>query len=145
MNIVLTVFVMALPIVVGCGFPAPAQYDHAMLREYFGKSPAEVAATFGKPASITQADSQSPPENLTAEEQEKFNQATESMTHIYSTVDGELVFHFNMNEEVYAITYAAKTVSPPDPPTPNPEKSANPASPASAILVDMEGVRHRLP
>jgi hypothetical protein len=88
-----------------------------MLRAYFGKSPAEVAGTFGKPSSITQADSQSPPENLTAEEQEKFNQATESMSYVYSTADDELVFHFNRNDEAYAITYAGKAVSLHDPPS----------------------------
>ena len=116
MNRLLTVFLTALPVLFGCGgLPAPAQYDHAMLRAYFGKSPAEVAGTFGKPSSITQADSQSPPENLTAEEQEKFNQATESMSYVYSTADGELVFHFNRNDEAYAITYAGKAVSLPDP------------------------------
>jgi hypothetical protein len=114
----LIVFVMALPMLVGCdGLPAPAQYDDAMLREYFEKSPAEVEGAFGKPSSVTQADSQLPPENATAEEQEKFNQANESMSYVYSTSDGKLVFHFNRNNEVFAITYAGRTVSPPDPPS----------------------------
>ena len=49
------------------------------------------------------------------------NQATESGTYVYSTVDGELVFHFNLNEQVHAITYAGKTVAPPDPPNPLPK------------------------
>jgi len=122
MSRILTVFVTALPMLVGCdGLPAPAQYDHAMLREYFGKSPAEVEDAFGKPSSIVQADSQSLPQNATAEESEKFKQAAESSTHIYSTMDGDLVFHFNLNDEVYEITYAGKAVSRPDPPTPMPE------------------------
>jgi len=112
MDNVLTVFVTALLVVVGCdGLPAPAQYDHAMLREYFGQSRAEVEDSFGKPSSITHANSQLPPQNATAKEQEKFNQTTESTTYIYVTVDGELVFRFNLNDEVYAITYAGKTVS----------------------------------
>ena len=35
------------PLVTGCNeFPAPAQYDQAMLREYFGKPSQEVADTF---------------------------------------------------------------------------------------------------
>ena len=115
MSRILAVFVTALPILVGCdGLPAPAQYDHAMLREYFGKSPAEVEGAFGEPSSVTEADSQLPPENATAEGQEKFNH--ESVSHIYSTVDGDLVFHFNLDDEVYAITYAGKAVSPPGPP-----------------------------
>jgi hypothetical protein len=80
MNRMLPVFITALPILVGCGsLPAPAQYDHAMLRGYFGNSPAEVEETFGSPSSITQADSPSPPGNATAEEREKFHQATKSM------------------------------------------------------------------
>lgn len=145
MGRVLTVFVTALPMLVGCdGLPAPAQYDHAMLREYFGKPPAEVEDAFGKPSSIKKADSQSPPKSATVEEQEEFNRATERMTYVYSTVDGELVFHFNLNDEVHAITYAGKTVSPPDPPIPTPEKSATPATPATAFLVDIDAVRHRL-
>ena len=122
MSRILIVFVTALPMLVSCdGLPAPAQYDHAMLREYFGKSPAEVADAFGKPFSIKQADSQSPPEDATAEEQEEFNQATESVTYVYSTTDGDLVFHFNLNDEVCEITYAGKAVSRPDPPTRMPE------------------------
>ncbi len=85
-----------LPILVGCGgLPAPAQYDHAMLREYFGKSPSQVEDAFGKPASVRRADSKS----------------------VYPTVDGDLVFHFNRDDKVDAIFYAGKTVSPPDPPT----------------------------
>lgn len=139
-------FVTALPLLVGCdGLPAPAQYDHAMLREYFGKSPAELENAFGKPSSVTEADLQSPPEDATAEEQGKFNQATVRMPHTYSTVDGELVFHFNLNEKVFAITYVGKTVSPPDPPIPNTDKSAAPAVSATAFLLDMAGARHRLP
>ena len=85
-----------------------------MLREYFGKSPKEVADSFGKPASVNQADSQSPPVDATKAEQEKFNQATESMTHTYSTPEGNLVFHFNLNDQVVAITYAGNTVVPPE-------------------------------
>jgi hypothetical protein len=99
-----------------------------MLREYFGKSPAEVEDTFGRPRTATQDD--------------------ESVTYFYSTVDGELVFSFKLNEDnedVYAITYAGETVSPPDTSTSNSEKSATPASSATAILIDMDGVRHELP
>ena len=102
-----------------------------MLREYFGRSPAVVEDTFGKPLSIKQADSQSPPESATMEEKEKFYRATEKKTYVYSTVDRELVFYFNLNDEVYAITYVGKTVLPPDPPTPDPDKCADPASPAT--------------
>lgn len=111
----LFLLVTLLPLVTGCdAFPAPAQYDHAMLREYFGKSPREVSDTFGKPSSVRQADSQSPPKNATAEEQEKFKQDTEGMTYVYSTPDGNLLFQFNLNDEVIAITYAGEIVSPPE-------------------------------
>ena len=83
MDKMLTVFVTALLVVVGCdGVSAPAQYDHAMLRNYFGQSRAEVKDTFGKPSSITHANSQLPLENPTAKEQEKFSRATASMSHI---------------------------------------------------------------
>jgi len=146
MSRILIVFVMALPMRVSCdGLPAPPQYDRAMLREYFGRSPAEVEDTFGKPSSVTRAGSQSPPENATAEEQMKFTQATESVIYVYSTVDGDLVFHFSLNDDVYAITDAGKTVSRPVPSASNPEKSAAPTSPATASLVDMNGGKHRLP
>ena len=104
-----------LPLVTGCdAFPAPAQYDHAMLREYFSESPNQIADTFGKPSSVRQADSQSPPKNATAKEQEKFKQDTEGMTYVYSTPDGNLLFQFNLNDQVIAITYAGETVSPPE-------------------------------
>jgi len=83
-----------------------------MLREYFGQSPTQVEETFGKPKSISRTDSQLPPENATTEEREQFNQSTESMSYQYSTPDGDLVFHFNLNDKVHAITYAGRSVTP---------------------------------
>ena len=113
-NRILPLLVTVLPFLIGCdGLPAPAQYDHSMLREYFGKSPAEVEGAFGMPSSIAEDDKQSPPDNGTAEEKQQFNQATEKMSYTYSTGDGDLVFRFNPSEEVYAIHYAGKSVSPP--------------------------------
>lgn len=97
----------------GCDIPAPAQYDHAILRDFFGKSPKDVKATFGKPSSIGHTDSCLPPRKATREEQKRFHQTTESMQYVYSTVDGNLVFHFNLNNSVYAITYRGNKVSPP--------------------------------
>jgi hypothetical protein len=111
---ILTVLIAALPIVADCGqLPAPAQYDHAMLREFFGKSPVEVEVSFGTPSSTTQTDPASPPQNATPEEQENFKKTTEKMTDTYSTKDGDLIFHFNLLEHVYAITYAGRSVSAP--------------------------------
>jgi len=107
------VCVVAFTFIGGCDVPGPAQYDHAMLREYFGKSQKEVEATFGKPSSIAHADPQLPPENASEEERVQFNQSTESMRYLYSTVDGDLIFHFNLNGKVHAITYGGSNVSPP--------------------------------
>ena len=98
--------------VAGCSVPGPAQYDDAMLREYFGKSPAQVEETFGKPKSVAHTDSQLPPENATPEDWEQFSQSTESMSYQYATPDGDLVFHFNLNDKVHAITYAGRKISP---------------------------------
>ena len=108
----------------GCDVPAPAQYDHAMLRKFFGKSPKEVKDTFGEPSAIELADPSclAPPE-ATKEEREQFNQITEEMQYVYSTVDGDLVFHFNLNNSVYAITYRGSKVSPPQTPIPKVVKS----------------------
>ena len=96
----------------GCDLPAPAQYDHAMLREYFGKSPKEVEENFGKPKPISRTDPQLPPENAMEDERKQFNTSTESMSYQYSTADGDLVFHFNLNDKVHAITYAGRSVTP---------------------------------
>lgn len=107
-------FFVATTLFVGCdGLPAPAQYDHSMLREYFGKNAQQVEATFGKPSSVTQTEVESPPADTSTEEKEEFNKITEGSARTYATADGDLVFHFNLNGEVYAIGYAGQTVSPP--------------------------------
>jgi hypothetical protein len=115
--LVLTHLTLCL-LLVGCGFRAPAQYDHAMLRGFFGKSPEEVEATFGKPSSIGHTDSALPPPGATKDQQEQFNRVTKSMQYGYATVDGDLVFHFNLNNRVSAITYRGVEVSPPRAPIP---------------------------
>ena len=112
-----------LATILGCDLPAPAQYNHAMLREYFGKSPKKVEGTFGKRKSILRCGSQFPPENATTEERKQFNKNTESMDYRYSTPDGNLVFHFNLNGKVYAITYAGRDVKPAAQPIPTSAKS----------------------
>ena len=104
--------VIGLTWVAGCSVPGPAQYDDAMLREYFGKSPAQVEEAFGKPQSVAYTDSQLPPANATPEERAQFNQSSESMSYQYATPDGDLVFHFNLNDKVHAITYSGRSVSP---------------------------------
>ncbi len=103
----------SLAFLLGCDIPAPAQYDHAMLREYFGKSPKEIEDAFGQPSSVAHADSQVAPPEATKEERERFNQTTEGMRYLYSTVDGDLVFHFSLANMVHAITYRGSKVSPP--------------------------------
>lgn len=107
-----TACLVGLLVISGCNVPGPSQYDHAMLREYFGKSPKQVEETFGKPKSISYAESALPPEHATVEEREHFNQSTESMVYQYSTPDGDLVFRFNLNDKVHVITYASRNVSP---------------------------------
>lgn len=106
-------FAGLLPLIAlaGCDVPGPAQYDHAMLRAYFGKSPGQIEAAFGEPEVTACTDSQLPPQDATSEEKAMFNQHTRSMSYEYATPDGELVFHFNLNDEVYAITYAGQDVS----------------------------------
>ena len=85
----------------GCGdLPAPAQYDHAMLRHYFGKPPEEVECSFGKPASVQTVDSQPPPTGATPEEKATFRQTASRKRHTYSTPDGDLVFSFNFHDNV---------------------------------------------
>lgn len=122
---------LTLPLLLaGCGeLPAPAQYDHSMLREYFGKSPKEVEETFGKPTSVEEADSQSPPENATPEEREKFNQTTGKTIHTYPTPDGDLVFFFNLNDQVFKLTYSGRPVSPPIDAAKEQELSVRPVPP----------------
>jgi hypothetical protein len=85
-----------------------------MLRGFFGESAAAVEDAFGSPSSVRQADSL-PPQNTAAGEQERSKHADRSMVYAYSTVDGELVFRFNSNGKVCAITYAGRAVSPPGP------------------------------
>lgn len=105
--------ILILALLVGCGdLPAPAQYDHSMLREYFGESPAEVEKAFGAPASIATTGSEPEPDMATEELQES-KRSTKSFRHTYSTVDGDLVFDFNPNDEVFAITYAGSSVAAP--------------------------------
>lgn len=102
--------IIALAATGACDVPAPAQYDHAMLRKYLDKPPKEVEEAFGKPKSIARADPQLPPKNATEEERKQFRESTESMSYRYSTPDGDLVFHFNLNDKVHAITYAGRSV-----------------------------------
>ena len=94
-----------------------------MLREFFGKTSAEVQDTFGKRASVTQAAPESPPVNATPDELTEFNRVTDSMTHVYATVDGKLVMHFNGNKQVQAITFIGQAVSPPAVAPPMPKQS----------------------
>jgi len=100
-----------------------------MLREFFGKTSAEVQDTFGKPASVTQAAPESPPVNATPDELTEFNRVTDSMTHVYATVDGKLVMHFNGNKQVQAITFIGQAVSPPAAAPPMPKQSDAAAAP----------------
>ena len=74
----------------------------------------EITAFLGEPASIKEATGQSASENGTAEAEEKVKPVTERMSYIYSTPDGDLIFHFNLNNQVFAITDAGNTVSPPE-------------------------------
>jgi len=103
----------SLILLCGCDIPAPDQYDHAMLRECFGKSSKEVEATLGRPSAVAYADAQLPPVGATRHEIAQFNQTTEAMRYTYSTPDGDLVLQFNLQGEVYAITYGGTRVSPP--------------------------------
>jgi hypothetical protein len=104
--------VIGLGVLCGCDVPAPKQHDHAMLRGYFGKSPKEIEKSFGKPKSISHADSALPPQNGTKQQREQFRESTERMRYTFHTPDGKLVFHFNLNDRVYRITYAGDEVSP---------------------------------
>ena len=106
------IFLISCLVLAGCDLPAPPQYDHAMLREFFGKSPKEVEDAFGKPSFVRHIDARLPPEDATKDEQEQFNRVTESMRYEYSTVDGDLVFHFTLNNSVHVITYGGDKVSP---------------------------------
>lgn len=103
---------VSLAVIGGCDIPSPLYCDHAMLRECFGNSPKQVEERFGKPEFIARTDSQLLPENATGEERKLFNAETGRMRYQYSTVDGDLGFHFNLNDKVYAITYAGCRVSP---------------------------------
>ncbi len=111
----LLLLVIAFPIFAGCGeLPAPAQYDRAMLREYFGASPEVVKDTFGSPSSVTRATPPPPTQDATDKDQVRFRNETESMSHLYSTPDGDLVIRFNLDNQVFAITYAGNVITPPE-------------------------------
>ena len=96
-----------ITLVGGC-LPAPPAYDHAMLREYFGRSPADVEAFLGKPEEVKRA-------SLENAETATSNPAKPSMVYTYSTTDGELVFLFNEENQVSQIIYAGIDVSPSKP------------------------------
>ena len=72
-----------------------------------------VAAAFGKPASVTRVEPKPTVPDGMEQERARFRQTTEAMRYGYATVDGPLVFHFNLENRVYAITYLGKPVSPP--------------------------------
>ncbi len=103
---------IALAAIGGCDLPAPAQYDDAMLREHFGKSSEEVEEAFGEPKSVSIADYQIPPEITTEEERKQFYKSTEGASYQYSTPDGDLVFHFNLNFKVHGIIYSGRNITP---------------------------------
>jgi len=100
----------------GCGgLPAPPAYDHAMLRDYFGKSPADVEVFLGKPTKVERTSI-----DVTIENEENPGTATSETTmpstaYIYSTPDGDLVFLFNGEDQVNEIIYAGIDVSPSKP------------------------------
>ncbi|NLF31315.1 MAG: hypothetical protein GX591_10565 [Planctomycetes bacterium] len=127
---------LAVLVLTGCTAPGPAQWDDAQLREFFGKSPGEVVDTFGQPASVGHAASTLPPPGASEDERRDFNETTESMSYRYWTPDGDLVFHFNLNKRVYAITYRGQAVR---------QKAA--ATPLTAVpfRVNVPAQYHRVP
>ncbi|MEX0655783.1 MAG: hypothetical protein WD534_18145 [Phycisphaeraceae bacterium] len=86
----------------GCDVPSPPQYDRAMLREYQGATTAEVKEAFGNPPQVTA---------VTPEETQEDTPPV-VMQWTYSTVDGDLVFHFNDDDGVQRITYLGTEISP---------------------------------
>ncbi|MEM7478171.1 MAG: hypothetical protein AAF483_24555 [Planctomycetota bacterium] len=94
----------------GCEVPAPAQYDHSMLRDFFGSTPEQIVDQFGLPDQKTG--------NVAAVESDQGAEDSDgsgdgaSMSFEYDTVDGPLIFEFDTSQQVSQIDYLGNSVSP---------------------------------
>jgi len=108
MNRLVIIGVLSLLLCVAvCDYPAPDQYDNAMLQEFFGKSPEQVEAAFGAPKDVIRTASE-------GKEHRYLHEGQVGTGYIYSTPDGELFFGFAPGGSgVQTITYGGRKVAPP--------------------------------